>query len=57
MAIAARIPAGHDRINGTASSDFKDELHRVVVDVVDLSRIDRWSDTRLRDEVLGFIRS
>jgi pilus assembly protein CpaF len=30
---------------------FKDELHRVVVDVVDLSRIDRWSRDRLRDEV------
>ena len=32
---------------GTASDarfvHFKDELHRVVVDVVDLSRIDRWS--------------
>src|SRR5579872_4277732 len=30
---------------------FKDELHRVVVDVADLSRIDRWSRDRLRDEV------
>src|SRR5437868_2916228 len=40
---------------GTASDarfvHFKDELHRVVVDVVDLSRIDRWSRDRLRDEV------
>lgn len=25
---------------------FKDELHRVVVDVADLSRIDRWSPIR-----------
>ena len=31
--------------------EFKDELHRVVVDVADLSRIDRWSKDRLRDEV------
>ena len=30
---------------------FKDELHRVVVDVADLSRIDRWSRDRLRDKV------
>lgn len=30
---------------------FKDELHRVVVDVADLSRIDRWSRDRLRSEV------
>jgi pilus assembly protein CpaF len=30
---------------------FKDELHRVVVDVADLSRIDRWSRERLRSEV------
>lgn len=30
---------------------FKDELHRVVVDVVDLSRIDRWPEARLRTEV------
>lgn len=30
---------------------FKDELHRVVVDVVDLSRIDRWPRDRLRSEV------
>jgi pilus assembly protein CpaF len=31
---------------------FKDELHRIVVDVADLSRIDRWSRDRLRTEVL-----
>ncbi|HEY3789417.1 MAG TPA: CpaF family protein [Urbifossiella sp.] len=31
--------------------NFKDELHRVVVDVADLSRIDRWSRDRLRLEV------
>jgi pilus assembly protein CpaF len=30
---------------------FKDELHRAVVDVVDLSRIDRWPEERLRDEI------
>ena len=30
---------------------FKDELHRVVVDVADLSRIDRWSRDRLKSEV------
>jgi len=30
---------------------FKDELHRAVVDVVDLSRIDRWPEDRLRKEV------
>jgi pilus assembly protein CpaF len=35
---------------------FKDELHRVVVDVADLSRIDRWSRERLRDEVHGLGR-
>jgi pilus assembly protein CpaF len=35
---------------------FKDELHRVVVDVADLSRIDRWSRDRLRDEVQGLGR-
>src|SRR5579872_4939501 len=35
---------------------FKDELHRVVVDVADLSRIDRWSRQRLRDEVHGLGR-
>src|SRR5580692_1412583 len=35
---------------------FKDELHRVVVDVADLSRIDRWSRERLRDEVQGLAR-
>jgi len=32
---------------------FKDELHRAVIDVVDLSRIDRWSETRLRKEIRG----
>jgi pilus assembly protein CpaF len=31
--------------------NFRDELHRVVVDVADLSRIDRWSRDRLRNEV------
>src|SRR6478672_3896953 len=56
MAIAARTPAGHDRLKVSAASGFKDELHRVVVDVVDLSRIDRWSESRLRDEVLGLAR-
>ncbi|MFO0805663.1 MAG: CpaF family protein [Gemmataceae bacterium] len=30
---------------------FKDELHRVVVDIADLSRIDRWSRERLQSEV------
>ncbi len=54
MAIAARVPAGLNRAN--SSPGFKDELHRVVVDVVDLSRIDRWSEVRLRDEVLGLAK-
>jgi len=56
MAVTARVPAGHDRVNGQGSPGFKDELHRVVVDVVDLSRIDRWSEARLREEVLGLAR-
>jgi len=30
---------------------FKDELHRVVVDVADLSRLDKWDRPRLRREV------
>lgn len=30
---------------------FRDELHRAVIDVVDLSRIDRWPESRLRQEI------
>jgi pilus assembly protein CpaF len=35
---------------------FKDELHRTVVDVADLSRLDKWDRPRLRKEVEGLAR-
>ena len=35
---------------------FTDELHRAVVDVIDLSRLDRWPEKRLRDEVKGLAK-
>ena len=39
------------------NQQFKDELHRLVVDVADLSRIDGWSRERLRAEVLNVART
>ncbi|HXD85405.1 MAG TPA: CpaF family protein [Urbifossiella sp.] len=47
MAVARATPPPRD----ARYVHFKDELHRVVVDVADLSRIDRWSRDRLRTEV------
>ncbi len=35
---------------------FKDELHRTVVDTVDLSRLEKWSEERLRGEIRGLAR-
>lgn len=56
MALAAEAPAHDGRRAEPRFLAFKDELHRVVVDVTDLSRIDRWSEERLRDEVYGLAR-
>lgn len=50
-------------VNASAGSEadsrtvrFTDELHRAVVDVIDLSRLDRWPEKRLRDEVKGLAK-
>jgi pilus assembly protein CpaF len=54
MAVARGTERGTASNRGGADPrylHFRDELHRVVVDVADLSRIDRWSKDRLRTEV------
>jgi pilus assembly protein CpaF len=45
------MAVARDAANDSRYLHFKDELHRVVVDAADLSRIDRWSRERLRSEV------
>ena len=52
MAVTARPPAGAD----PRYLRYKDDLHRVVVDVADLSRIDTWTRDRLRREVHDLAR-
>ena len=56
MAVAARAKSDDTGGGDPRTTRFTDELHRTVVDVIDLSRLDRWPEKRLRDEVKGLAK-
>lgn len=53
--MAASTPTNGNALDPRALA-FKDELHRMVVDVIDLSRVDRMPPERLRAEVAELAR-